>query len=463
MDDKTPVYTMVNPNLKHNAQHLQKEIAWFSDLLRRRLEQHLNGGARKAEIKFQAPVYKRPQSVYSQYIKLYKLTGEERVVMLLALLPYIQPYLIEKILVEYGLDNKQIPEIGGIKGSHHGGLLPTGETALFILAGTDLEKRIQYSLLFSPRHKFYMHHLLRLEELQTGEPEMSGMITIARDTLTSLTSGTRYHPPFNSGFPAKEIKTEYEPKQLVLHEETVKGLEEIKLWLKHRERLLKEWGFAKKINAGYKCLFYGPPGTGKSLTAALLGKENDLPVYRIDLSMVISKYIGETEKNISSIFDMANGKKWILFFDEADALFGKRSVTQTAQDRFANQEVSYLLMRMEEYNGLAILATNFKQNIDKAFLRRFHGVVHFPAPGTDERLKLWKQSFSPQTQRDETVNLESIAKNFALTGSGIMNIVRFASVMALKKGNNIITQSYIIEGIRRELAKEQALAAESAN
>ncbi|HEX7847116.1 MAG TPA: ATP-binding protein, partial [Chitinophagaceae bacterium] len=186
-------------------------------------------------------------------------------------------------------------------------------------------------------------------------------------------------------------------------------------------------------------------------------------VYRVDLSMVISKYIGETEKNISRIFDMAQHKNWILFFDEADALFGKRSVTQTAQDRFANQEVSYLLMRMEEYNGLAILATNFKQNIDKAFLRRFNSVVHFLAPDEEQRLKLWKQSFSSETTKDRTVKLDVIAKNFSLTGANIMNVVRYASIMALKHGNNIITHSYIVEGIRRELAKEQSLASETAN
>jgi SpoVK/Ycf46/Vps4 family AAA+-type ATPase len=299
--------------------------------------------------------------------------------------------------------------------------------------------------------------------VQENEPELSGVILVSKDAQVNLTSGMHYHPSFNSNFPAKIITTEYEPEQLIVPEETREGIDEIKLWLKHRDHLLTKWKFSKKINAGFKCLFHGPPGTGKSLAAALLGKDQDLPVYRIDLSMVIDKYIGETEKKIRRIFDMAQNKNWILFFDEADALFGKRAVTQTAQDRFANQEVSYLLMRMEEYNGLAILATNLKQNIDKAFLRRFNSVVHFMAPDEEQRLKLWKQSFSSETTRDKTVRLDLIAKNFSLTGANIMNVVRYASMMALKQGNNIITHSNLQEGIKKEMMKEQSLASETAN
>jgi SpoVK/Ycf46/Vps4 family AAA+-type ATPase len=136
----------------------------------------------------------------------------------------------------------------------------------------------------------------------------------------------------------------------------------------------------KQTEQGYRALFHGPPGTGKTLTAALVGKEFDIPVYRIDLSMVVSKYIGETEKNLELLFDRAEKKGWILFFDEADALFGKRTDVKDAHDRFTNQEVSYLLQRIEDYNGLVILATNMKSNIDEAFIRRLHLVIHFPLP-----------------------------------------------------------------------------------
>lgn len=454
---------MVNKSLKYNAAHLEKDLVWLTAILGSRLESYIDKKHRPSIAKLTAPAFKAPVSIYQQFIQSFELNDEERIILLLALLPAISPYLIEKTLSKYGIDNKQIPEIGGIKGSFHGGLIPTGETALFILAGNDLQKRIECSLYFSPRHKFYTKNILKLEESTSYEPETSGVLTVTKDVLFMLTNATAYKPLFNTNFPAKLITTSYEYSDLVLTNETEEQLEEIKTWLKHKNKLLKDWGFENKITDGYKCLFYGPPGTGKSLAAALIGKQNDLPVYRIDLSMVISKYIGETEKNLSRIFDSATNKNWILFFDEADALFGKRSNIQNANDRFANQEVSYLLMRMEEYEGLAILATNFKSNIDKAFLRRFQSIVHFAPPGKEQSLRLWQQSFSDKTSLSGDIDLKALAETFSLTGASIMNVARFASIMALKKGNNIITKENIMGGIKKELSKESSLSGDSAN
>ena len=138
----------------------------------------------------------------------------------------------------------------------------------------------------------------------------------------------------------------------------------------------------KVLKPGFKALFHGLPGTGKTLTAMLIGKKTGLDIYRVDLSQMVSKYIGETEKNLAKVFDKAEHKNWILFFDEGDALFGKRTNTKDAHDRYANQQVSYLLQRIEEYDGLVILATNLKNNIDDAFLRRFQSIIHFPMART---------------------------------------------------------------------------------
>jgi len=169
------------------------------------------------------------------------------------------------------------------------------------------------------------------------------------------------------------VTTDQSWDDLVLDEDTVKQVEQIKNWFR---RSLT----GTKMTKGYRSLFYGPQGAGKKLTAALIGKEFDKPVYRIDLSSVVSKYIGETEKNLETIFDHTEGKEWILFFDEADALFGKRTDVKDAHDKYSNQEVSYLLQRIEDYNGLVILATNMKSNIDDAFTRRFNSVIHFSLP-----------------------------------------------------------------------------------
>jgi SpoVK/Ycf46/Vps4 family AAA+-type ATPase len=176
------------------------------------------------------------------------------------------------------------------------------------------------------------------------------------------------------------ITTELSWKNLILEEETVKLVNEIKTWLNHSSPADSYGNTEKKLKPGYSSLFYGPPGSGKKSTAILIGKEFDKPVYKIELSKLVSKYIGETEKNLEAVFDAAEKKGWILFFDEADALFGKRTSVRDAHDKYANQEASYLLQRIENYNGLVILATNMKSNIDPAFIRRFNSIIHFSPP-----------------------------------------------------------------------------------
>ncbi len=176
------------------------------------------------------------------------------------------------------------------------------------------------------------------------------------------------------------LSTKMEWGDLVLPDRVFKQLNQIETWILKRERLVRKRGVGKNLRSGFKVLFHGPPGTGKVLTAALLGKKSGREVYRIDLSQIVSKYIGETEKNLASLFDRAENKDWILFFDEADALFGKRTSVKDAHDRYANQEVSYLLQRIEDYPGLVILSANLRNNIDEAFLRRFQLIIHFPMP-----------------------------------------------------------------------------------
>jgi SpoVK/Ycf46/Vps4 family AAA+-type ATPase len=151
----------------------------------------------------------------------------------------------------------------------------------------------------------------------------------------------------------------------------------------------------RKNKSGYRALFCGPQGSGKTLAASLLGKETGNEVYRIDLSMVISKYIEETEKNLSKVFSQAENKNWILYFDEADDLFGKRSDIHDAHDNYANQEVAFLLRRIESYNGLVIVAINSHRNIDEAFAKRFQSIVNFPMPRPEDRYKIWIKSMHP--------------------------------------------------------------------
>lgn len=190
------------------------------------------------------------------------------------------------------------------------------------------------------------------------------------------------------------------------------------------------------------------------MTACLLGKYTGRDVFRIDLSMVVSKYIGETEKNLSKLFDKAANKDWILFFDEADSIFGKRTNVRDAHDKYANQEVSYLLQRIEDFDGLAILASNLKDHIDSAFTRRFQSIVHFPIPTAAQRLQIWRQSFPAGLRLDESIDLRRIADEHEIPAGVIVNVVRYCSIKALKRGTNAIHPDDLESGLLKELSKE---------
>jgi len=188
-----------------------------------------------------------------------------------------------------------------------------------------------------------------------------------------------------------------------------------------------------------------------------LGKSMGKDVYRVDLSQTVSKYIGETEKNLAKLFDKAENKNWILFFDEADALFGKRTDIRDAHDKYANQEVAYLLQRIESYNGLVILASNQRTNIDEAFTRRFQSIIHFPFPRAEERLALWQKAMPTQTTIAPDVNWSHIAARFELTGANVINVVQYSLLTMLANGEKVLDYQQIEKGVVRELVKEGRL------
>ena len=330
----------------------------------------------------------------------------------------------------------------------------TGETALFLLSGSDLTTRFSLHFLFDPDHYFAQHNILSLETVPHDEPFLSGALKVSREFLDLFTTGEPRKPNFSMQFPARLITSEMEWADLVLDGSTRLQINEILSWMQYGDQLMNDWGLGKKLRPGYRSLFYGPPGTGKTLTACLLGKETQRDVYRIDLSMVISKYIGETEKNLSRIFDQAENKNWILFFDEADALFGKRTKVEDSHDRFANQEVSYLLQRIEAFDGIVILASNLKTNIDDAFNRRFESIIEFPMPKPPERVQLWKKGFSASSELEKGVELRELSEKYELSGGSIMNVIRYASLMALAQQSNLIRMRDLREGIKREYQKE---------
>jgi len=380
---------------------------------------------------------------------------EEWLIILLALLPHITSNFFESIIQKFLPNGGDFAELGGVKGTNYRGMIPTGETALFILAGNDVKKRMEVMKFFSPDHFFYKESILYLENVKEGEPAMSGKIIMQPEWIDLCTLGTVSKPTFSPDFPAKLITTKMEWEDLVINERTARQINDIKIWLHYNSIFMQDWEMDKRIKPGYRTLFYGPPGTGKTLTATLLGNQFEKDVYRIDLSQVVSKYIGETEKNLEKVFKKAENKNWILFFDEADALFGKRSNVQNAHDKYANQEVSYLLQRVEDFPGLIILASNYKSNIDQAFVRRFNSIIHFPVPNSAERLELWKTSLPPKAILEKDVDLASIATKYEVTGAAIVNVIHYASLQSIFRNSTIITRHDIMEGFKREYEKEE--------
>jgi len=250
---------------------------------------------------------------------------------------------------------------------------------------------------------------------------------------------------------------------LVLPEELMRQLTELCAFAAKRDRIYGDWGFGKKITwgRGISALFYGAPGTGKTLAANLLANEIGLSLMRVDISQLMSKYIGETQKNIGRVFDEALKSDCVLFFDEADALFTRRSEAADAQDKYANAETAYLLQRMEQYDGICILATNLLQNFDEAFRRRIGYMLHFQLPGEALREKIWRSIF-PADAPVEKLDYGLLAQQLELSGASIKNCAVHAAYLAAMH-DTAITMRYILAGARNEYAKQgKALSPQAA-
>jgi hypothetical protein len=253
---------------------------------------------------------------------------------------------------------------------------------------------------------------------------------------------------------ARKIEPIHDWDQIVLPEDSVAQLREICAQVVQRHHVLDEWGFARtqSLGKGVSALFAGPSGTGKTMAADIVARELGLVLYKIDLSGVVSKYIGETEKNLERIFVAAENANAILFFDEADALFGKRSEVRDSHDRYANLEIAYLLQRMEQYDGVAILASNLRQNMDEAFVRRLQFVVEFPFPDEEQRARIWPLLFPAEADRSPDLDFSTLARQFRVTGGSIRNIVLGAAYLAAGEGEPIATR-HLLHATRREYVK----------
>lgn len=256
----------------------------------------------------------------------------------------------------------------------------------------------------------------------------------------------------NLDFLAKRLTTSMEWDDLVLPVSIMEQVEEIGVWIKNEKLINEDWGLGKIVKPGYRSLFQGASGTGKTLTATLLGKKLSRDVHRINLSAIISKYIGETEKNLHLIFKHAEDQGWILFFDEADAIFGKRTEVKDLHDRYANLEIAYLLQKIEDYSGLTILSSNLKDNFDNAILRRFQSIIYFPLPDASLREQLWRKAIPAGIPVSE-IDFYRLASDYSLTGGEIVNVVQRAAIRAAGKDSKIVEMKNLIASLRDELRK----------
>jgi hypothetical protein len=269
-----------------------------------------------------------------------------------------------------------------------------------------------------------------------------------------LFASARAHSSSRLAALARKITPRYDWEDLILPDDQVGILREIISTLLSRPFVLEEWGVGAKLvsSAGITVLFAGPPGTGKTMAAEVIARELGLDLYKIDLSSVISKYIGETEKNLEKIFNEAESSNAVLFFDEADSIFGKRSEVRDAHDRYANIEVSYLLQRMESYDGVTILATNLRANLDEAFMRRIQFAIDFPFPEMEDRLRIWQTLMPADVPQAADLDLERMARQFKMAGGNIRNVIVSATYLAAANGRQINMEN-LMHGTRRELQK----------
>lgn len=428
---------------------MNEYIVWFNQILTVAIQHYFQQESEYSSLEQLSP----PSNGWMEIVtSTQKITFQERIVVMLALMPHVCPQILDIFFVQNKNFDRQYTEFGGWKGLSHGGFLPTGETAAFIIAGEDTDRRKSVIKYFQKDHWFYTKNILRLEGAGEGEPILSGQLRVSEEFLSQVLLDKEYKPDYNIGFPAKRITTELNWDDMVLDYQVAIELEEINAWISSGKTIMEDWGLSRILKAGYRSLFYGPPGTGKTLAATLLGKKNNMDVYRIDLSMIVSKYIGETEKNLARVFDLAENRNWILFFDEADALFGKRTSTNTSNDRHANQEVAYLLQQIEDFPGMIILATNLRSNIDEAFSRRFQSVIYFPMPTEELRAEIWRKMLKnwPGSVDEELILM---AAETELSGGAITNVIRRCALSLVNQKDKSLNKSILNNALQKEKLK----------
>lgn len=432
---------------------LERELNWLDRVLQARLSLHFGQPCEVEDVRQITPPPPLGESAYDRLLRAPEWGFDERLLLVLALTPHVRPQLLDTLFLRNANLERGYTEFGGWTGRMHRGFLPTCETGAFLLAGDNLTRRLDVCRLFEASHWLHTRGILRVEHDAPGEPSLSAALLLHDEFRDLLTTDQQHKPDFSRSFPARLTTTQLTWDDLVLGHEAMDQISAITTWLRHAQTLLQDWRLATVVQPGYRALFYGPPGTGKAFAAALIGQAANADVYRVDLSMVVSKFIGETEANLSRVFDQAEQRQWILFFDEAEALFGKRTATNSEHDHFAAHQVSYLQQRMADFPGTVIFSANLNSTIDDGFARRFQSLVYFPMPDAAQRRRLWEGMARHTGRFAAEVDVPGLATQYELSGGAIVNVVRAAAISAIQAGRSDISTADLRHAIAREMGK----------
>ena len=394
------------------------------------------------------------KSYYGNFIFENKLSLVERGLLIIGIAIYFRPYVFNELLKIARNNQVGDSRIGGVINSTQMYFIPTGETAIFLLTNGSLKERIMVLDVLNPQHWLFENSILKFDYSEFNLPTSYYPFSLTKDYMEFFTTGKFKSPDFSTQFPATKVEVMLDWEDVVISDKLTIEINDLEYWIQFENDIFNKYGWGKKIKRGYKVIFHGPSGTGKTMVAGLIGKKYGKEVYRVDVSQLSSKYIGETEKNIENLFQQARNKNWILFFDEGETLFSKRSNTGGSNERYGNQQVGFLLQKIEDHPGVVILATNLKGNLDEAFLRRFQKMIYFEFPDETSRFDLWVKSFENTIPLSPDIDLKSTAKEYELVGGQIVNVIKQVIIRELGVGSRVINKKTLVACIKEELQKK---------
>jgi hypothetical protein len=417
---------------------IENELTWLDTVIHIRLNAYFNPSESKGSEVPSPPDLSDGDGYYASLAKRHDFQTNERIVVAIALAAHFAPQMLDVFFMKNSNYDRPFTEFGGVRGKSHVGFIPTGETACFLVgAVNDLKKRLEVLQMFSERHPFRTANIIHFADIEEQEPIFSRPLSLGREFLNSIMGSNNLHDS-PSG---ESMTTLLSWQDAVYASVTASALHDLITWVTN-SHVINDYIQKVSTDLGYRALFFGPRGTGKKLAAALIGKGSGVNVTRVSISSFMSKYINETEKNLTRILEAAVQKNSILLFDEADTLFDEHEV--------ANFNLCEMVLhKMNAYPGLVIMTVESIEHINPAHRKKFQSQIAFPKPDAEQRLKLWQTLFNGPLS--VAVDFTLIAQEFEVTGGDIVNILRHCAILAVKKGNTAITTDEIALSIRKTM------------